>query len=629
MNTNTNRKEVTTTSELYKDVSGIKRMARIIKSSRMLHPTMLPEVQESIPPRTICDQLVDGYLRTFEGVYRVLHVPSFRRDNEAYWTGTTPAKAPVTLKILLVCAIGIPFYVGPDQPKLRAAAAKWIQAAESWQNAPHAKSRLNMTGLQITILTILARQICNIDGDHVWISAGSLLRTSMLLGLHRDPSNFKKISLYHAEMRRRLWATTLEITVQSSLDMGMPPMISAKDYDTRSPANVNDEDIGEGNEAPLNRKPPTTFTESSIQIAFTQTLPIRMEVVRLINSLRLELSYNDVIRLGSELTHACREKTLFLKAAQAANCNITPFQVKMSDVLVRRFILCMHHPFFAKANEDPQYHYSRKVCLDTSLAVLAPAAELRHGEEDDWVRLTHRCVGFYKSFVLFAISTVYFELNTLIKERQEDSALFAPHVSNASTPPVQLKTAFPQFYILRDVLETAYVTSVARLRNGETNAKGVIFLASALARLDALMSEADADHAALVAAKQAISETTRILREVYREEHGIGIDLNLTAGPFAGRDHGRGEGADDVTGRTMRTGTGVDDDVNTASPAFDGSMLSQHDLNASIDLDLNFSNHLQEQSMSTDSDHHFGGDPDWLFHLSGWTAIEDLGLGYS
>ena len=54
----------------------------------------------------------------------------------------------------------------------------------------------------------------------------------MHLGLHRDPSHFGKIGVFHGELRRRLGVTVLEITVQSSLDMGMPPLITANDYDT-------------------------------------------------------------------------------------------------------------------------------------------------------------------------------------------------------------------------------------------------------------------------------------------------------------------------------------------------------------------------------------------------------------
>jgi hypothetical protein len=207
-------------TELYTAVAKIKQMARIIKASRLSQPSISREVIDSVPPKEICDRLVECYIRTFEGVFRVLHVPSFRKDYEAYWTGSIPEKPSLILKMLLVFAIGVPFYDGPDQPLLRSASAKWIQAATQWLSGPHTKSRLNMAGLQIQILTLIARQVSNVDGDHIWIPAGSLLRAAMHLGLHRDPSHFGKISLYHCEMRRRLWATVLEVTAQSSLDMG-------------------------------------------------------------------------------------------------------------------------------------------------------------------------------------------------------------------------------------------------------------------------------------------------------------------------------------------------------------------------------------------------------------------------
>jgi hypothetical protein len=151
----------------------------------------------------------------------------------------------------------------------------WVQAAENSFTAPYTKSRLDMAGLQIQILLSLSRRVCSLEGDLVWIAAGSLLRTAVFFGLHRDPSHFSKISLFHGGMRRRLWATVLEITVQSNLDVGMPPMISVHDYDTKMPANIDDEDIVEESTA-LDEKPLIEFTQSSIQVVFVETPPVRL-----------------------------------------------------------------------------------------------------------------------------------------------------------------------------------------------------------------------------------------------------------------------------------------------------------------------------------------------------------------
>ncbi|KAH7402272.1 hypothetical protein DE146DRAFT_461267 [Phaeosphaeria sp. MPI-PUGE-AT-0046c] len=644
VNHNTNRTEVNKKTELYSSVARVKQMARIIKASRLSQPSITQEVQESLPTKEICDVLVACYLRTFESVFRVLHIPSFRKEYNSYWTGEIPRKPSVILKILLVCAIGVPFYDGPDKALLRNASMKWTEAATHWLSGPHVKSKLNMAGLQIQILAIIARQLISIDGDHVWIPAGSLLRSAMILGLHRDPAHFGKISLYHREMRRRLWATILEITAQSSLDMGMPPMISPNDYDTKAPSNIDDEDIEEGRDVPLDEKPPTEYTDSSIQIAFTETLPIRLEIIKRINNLRFELSYDDVLRIGSELNDACRSQTIFFKSALNAGHKITPFQIKMADSLVRRFVLCLHRPYFAKAKENPQFYYSRKMCLDTSLAIYAPATEPVLGQQDDWTKMTCGCVGFFKSFFLYAMSTVYLELISQIDEQKQASAICTPLITSCTPQSNALFTLPTQFQTLRSVLVSAHGTATARIRNGETNAKGAVFMSCAIARIDALVSGVDAERAVLDAAKKSVLETSQILTEVYQAEHGAPIDLTAAN---AEKETGRGDGADDTTGQSMQTGTDVavevtlpdedsylDADGTTLDQSLDRDMLDARmgmtddgmgELNSSFSLDT----YMEGQTRDPMSySNHFSRSPEWFYDMNGYAGQGNWGSAF-
>ncbi|KAJ4337795.1 hypothetical protein N0V95_008227 [Ascochyta clinopodiicola] len=619
VNPATDRVEVNKSTELYKTVNELKTVGRILKSARVLLPTISPETVDSLPPKTTCDVLVDGYLRTFEGVFRVLHVPSFRKEYEDYWSGRITDKPSVLLKIMLVCAIGVPFYSGVDQPRLRVTCAKWIQAAESWLAAPHAKSRLNMAGLQIQILVLLAKQICNVEGDHVWIAAGALLRTAMYLGLHRDPSYFGKINTFHVEMRRRLWATVMELTVQSSMDMGMPPMISVQDYDTRPPSNVNDEDLHEQGDAPLSVKPLDVCTDCSIQSAFTDTLSLRLEFVRLINHLRFDLPYPECLRLGRELTTLCQSRTDFFRNALSHGANITPFQIKLHDALVRRFTLGLHRPYFAKAKENPQYHFSRKLCLDTSLAILAPATPPTPGQADDWTLLTHHAAGFFKALMLYAISTVYYELHTQMDEHMHTCQLTAPLVPHVPTTqhPCSLP---PQSQVLYAALQSAHRTVLTRLHNGETNGKGVVFFACALARIDALRAGQDPEVAVLAAAKSAVDEMRSVLADVYLREHGEPIDLASGPEVFWSRRHGRGGGADDVTGGGVSTGTGTENEggegiqgasglgIDTSTPSPPAPLFP-----TTTDPDVFSSSHALPADATWDLNTQFLQDPEWFF----------------
>lgn len=481
-------------------------------------------------------------------------------DYEAFWLDSTAASPSILLLILLVCAIGVVFYTGPEQPRLRADCTKWLQAAESWLSAPHAKSRFNMAGTQISALILLARQVCSVDGDLVWVPGGRLLRGAMHLGLHRDPSHIGKISVFHAEMRRRLWATILEFTVQNSLDMGMPPMISPDDYDTLPPSNVNDEDITAADTVTLQPRPLTEYTQCSIQIAFYETLPLRLEICRLINSLRISLSYDETLKLGTEMLATCREKTSLLQSFMNSSAQHVPntFQIKLFDTLVRRFYLCLHRPFYGKAAHDPKYYYSRKVCLDTSLIIATPTVTQPENEEDDWVRLTYRGVGFVKSFFLHSLSVIYFELTSRL-ERERDDILSVPLVASRNMGQIALTPDLEQYY---KMLVYARSVTEKRLRNGEVNAKGYTWLCAAVARVDALLSCTDPEAAVLAAARNAVNDTAALMRKAYFDEHGEEIDLSH---PFAGRDHGRGEGADDVTGTPRNMGRNDGFDANGSS----------------------------------------------------------------
>lgn len=612
VNPATDRVEVKKSTELYRTVNELKTMARVLKTARMLLPSIAPEALSSLPCKATCDVLIAGYFRTFEGIFRVLHVPSFRREYDGYWLGEAQSRPSVQLKIMLVCAIGVPFYTGIDQPQLRVACAKWIQAAENWLAAPHAKSRLNMAGLQIQILVVLAKQVCNVEGDHIWIPAGSLLRTAMYLGLHRDPSYFGKINTFHAEMRRRLWATVLELTAQSSMDTGMPPMISVQDYDTKPPSNVNDDDLCEEYDSPINNEPLSACTDCSLQIAIMESLPLRLEIIRLINNLRFDLPYSKCLGLGYQLNELCNSKTRFFKEALKNSAGITPFQIKLLDSLVRRFVLGLHRPYFAKVKDDPLFHFSRKICLESSLTIFAPATTPVAGTVDDWTLMTYRAVGFYKSLFLYALSTIYYELHMQIEEYRENCSFTAPLISTASEQqPFALP---PQSQPLYKALENAHHISMLRIRNGETNAKGVVFLACAVARVDALVAGADAETTVLATAKASIVEARKIIAEVFEQEHGEPIDLG--ASRTRDKEHGRGDGADDVTGRSGETGASADAELATGNEG--GKTVDAHD-GFDVGLGLDPESFLQDDMMDFNVD--FLQDPEWFFETNGWTDM--------
>ena len=391
-------------------------------------------------------------------------------------------------------AIGTCLYDNPEnETDLRSRALHWIYAAQSWLSAPFEKSRLNLTGLQVHCLLLLARQTSSAGSDLVWISAGALLRTAMQMGLHHDPSHFPKMSILQSEIRRRLWSTIMEIAVQSSLDAGMPPLISFEDFDTGSPSNINDDEIDESTKSSPRSETNTVFTQTSLQITLLKSLRTRLEVARLINDGRVEPSYDDVLRLSTELVNAFRESTAFLQAYQSSIAVQTPttFHRNLLEHFLRRFLLVLHRPFAFKARTDPRFYFSRKVCLESSMTILSPEADT------DFSRLMVTGGGLASE--IFA-SGAFFLCLELITQLEEDGSNMVLQRNKASREP------------MREAVRKMISLSEKRVQIGGNNFKGHVFLSMAMGQIDAMEAGTSPEQGISDAAKKSVEYCHDLLK---------------------------------------------------------------------------------------------------------------------
>jgi hypothetical protein len=136
--------------------------------------------------------------------FRFLLIQSFHREYEQYLDQPDDANPVFIIKLLLIMSIGGCFYQGPDSAHYRTEAMKWIFAARTRLSSPFEKAKLHTFTIQIQCLSIIARQHYSMSGDLIWISTGTLLRTSIQMGFQRDSKHLRKMGILQAEMRRRL-----------------------------------------------------------------------------------------------------------------------------------------------------------------------------------------------------------------------------------------------------------------------------------------------------------------------------------------------------------------------------------------------------------------------------------------
>ncbi|RDW56401.1 hypothetical protein BP5796_13223 [Coleophoma crateriformis] len=503
------------TPEIHLLITKCKEIGRLSKAQRPVRFPHLPDFADLVPANDLSDILVHHYLRTFESVYRVLHIPSFREEYNQYKQKPRTATNEFVMKLLLVMAIGTTFYKEShiSLSELRTSAISWINAVQEWLAASSEKRLLNINGIQIRCLLLLARPTSAIEGEMLWGSAGYLLRLAMQIGLHRDPKHFNKLSVLEAEVRRRLWTTVLEINLQSSLDSGMPALITLKEFDTGIPSNIDDSDILESLKTHPQSKSISVYTQSSFQIILRKSISLRLEILQVVNDFNREPSYDDVLRISQELTNICHSYKFLeaeISSGDSTSCSTSTFQYNTLDLLIRRFYLPLHRLWCLKARNDPRYYFSRKVLIDTCFAMISYQAD------PDFLQAITLGRGIFREAIQHPALLICYELISQLEEARTSSSTMRYH------------------RIMREPLHQALHSQIElltnRIRAGDSNVQGHLFTSMALGQIEAMEACWPIEQGIYDAAKKSLKLTNDILRgrDTFTPQNSVELEQIVT-----------------------------------------------------------------------------------------------------
>ncbi|KAH7038373.1 uncharacterized protein B0I36DRAFT_381391 [Microdochium trichocladiopsis] len=372
--------EMTKKGASWKAFQDCKALARLVKSQKPPSSARLSctDFGRHLPSYALAVAFLDGYLETFETVYRIFMVPTLKRDFDSMWdrgAEDQPASRETVIQVQLCLAIGAT--AGSEGSSLRPLITQWVSEGCAWAAHSTQKAKLSITGLQILCLLHIARQACAIEADLSWIPAGSLIRTAMCMGFHIDPSMLPAMPAADVELRRRLWATVLEIVLESSISAGAPPLISAEDVGCKFPSNCNDDElvaqaaVDSHDAVPQATRPTGEYTDTSAQIALAKSFKARLAIVKTINqpNVAMATSYDDLMTRSTRIDEACQQLR-----SDLAHPKATPFQRKYCSLMLERYYLVIHISYLSLAYQKnryaARYSLSRTTCVDTALRVM-------------------------------------------------------------------------------------------------------------------------------------------------------------------------------------------------------------------------------------------------------------------
>ncbi|KAJ5564226.1 fungal-specific transcription factor domain-containing protein [Penicillium frequentans] len=392
-------------------------------------PNLEPSRLETlVPDRQVTDKLVNLYFSTFETTFRILHVHQFQAEYEEFWSSGDNASPNIwsrdvfaaKLLSLMACAADAGITAEEHTPQASNQTAKgWIQAVGSWVKTVTAYAKLDLDFIQVMCLLLIARQAIAYEGDLAWLAAGSLLREAMMIGLHRDPIGFKSVSPFYAEIRRRLWATIVELDLQAALDTGVPAGISQDDYDCAPPSNLDDEDFSFNSTVIPASKPSAVLTRTSFQVSLAQTLETRLRIVKLVNQIRLSSNYQEILDLSQVITTHLSQTPLVITGQSPGEGLPSKFQQSLYLFLVYRYILALHRPFVLSLAEtrNEMYRYSREICVKACLSLLSPLELAPESEARPvYPHILRLRGGMFRSEIFHAAATLCFELRLQVRD---------------------------------------------------------------------------------------------------------------------------------------------------------------------------------------------------------------------
>ncbi|KAL6689758.1 hypothetical protein J3F84DRAFT_391368 [Trichoderma pleuroticola] len=340
-----------------------------------------------IPQHETTTELIQKYEKFWEAKFRIIYMPTFWKEYHRLRQDPSTTALEYPAKLLLVLLLGYQLqHDGEDTPSSeigilsRHTALLWLQAVESWLFTHLEVIKPTLGLIQILCLLALPTRPYTTNTWHSYATAGYLMKLAIMIGLHMDSGNLAHISATETELRRRLWATIMEIEISNSLDRGLMPMFTLEMFDTLAPANLNDQDLEEGCSSTAANLP----SDCWFQITLLQSLPLRLEVCQVLTNRKCDLTYQKVLDLDTELNKA-------LSHLHSTSEDIAPMipsllldrwraRTTILDLHIRRCLLAVHQAFVVYPKDQKMFHYPRIACLDSASVFLSAQDTLVHEE---------------------------------------------------------------------------------------------------------------------------------------------------------------------------------------------------------------------------------------------------------
>ncbi|KAI0117827.1 fungal-specific transcription factor domain-containing protein [Nemania sp. FL0031] len=343
-------------------------------------PPEIGDILASVPPRPVVDRLVSQYFNSFEMSVAIIHSIQFLEEYNRFWEDPSATSCIWLGLLFAIMCLASQFQkcnsdtdtvlkaralMGLDLETMiatfRLKTAQCLVLGRYTKGGPHV--------LETLMLYFASEHFLRNDAEiNVWIVLSIIIQIAIHTGYHKDPKHFKDMSPFTSEMRRRVWATLIEIDLGISAQMGVPRLIKPAQVDTEAPRNLLDSDFDENTEVIPLARPETDLTPMLYRIVKGRLMSCFGLIWDSATNVKSP-TYAEVMEIDAKLEKAHRSIPNCLEWQSITHCITDNPQIILQKLFLQgiywRAKVVLHRKFLGH-----KYPYSREACVNAALKLL-------------------------------------------------------------------------------------------------------------------------------------------------------------------------------------------------------------------------------------------------------------------
>ena len=342
------------------------------------------ELITSVPEKKVADRLLSLWFNSPDPFKPIIHAPTFQDEYRRFWRD--PKNTPVMWLGLLysIMSLAASFGLRDNDPASAQAQAVLADVNKYHTLAASAAVLADFTKPKQHTLECLILYAAGLRSNNafvnVWLMIGLIVRLALRMGYHRDPSHYPAITVFHGEMRRRVWSIISMIDVLISFQLGLPSMVKTIQSDVQPPRNLLDRDFSSLAQALPASRGVDELTPSSYTRAKLRMVRIFADAAEMSHA-TVAPSHEETMRLDRELEEAKAAippllqmpeiSELVTDPAEQLMCrfNLDLLYLKTKIVLHRRYMLTPLSQL-TPLEQQRGIGTSRKSSIESALRVL-------------------------------------------------------------------------------------------------------------------------------------------------------------------------------------------------------------------------------------------------------------------